>query len=297
MSFSLDVRLSKPNKTYRQGELVSGTISVNTPSDCKHDGIGLSLEGTISLQLDNKNILLDTFSSSLKPVQIALASFEMVKPGRFPAGTTEIPFEVKLQPLNGKVLYETYHGVYITIQYMIKVEMKRSVLNRDLLKGIEFVVEVPESYDGSNDKPKVFNITPESLRNVAETGRLPKFCIKGQLDSTAFVITKPMTGELTVERCDITIKSIELQLCRVETCGAGEGFAKEATEIQNIQIGEGDVCRNFPIPIHMVFPRLFTCPTLTTNSFKIGFELNLIVIFEDDHLVMETFDIQLVRPK
>ena len=101
---------------------------------------------------------------ALQPTQIAVASFEMVKPGRFSGGTNEIPFEVKLQPLNGKVLYETYHGVYITIQvslvefiiflhlknntslqYMIKVEMKRSVLNRDLMKGIEFVVEVPVS--------------------------------------------------------------------------------------------------------------------------------------------------------
>ena len=43
-----------------------------------------------------------------------------------------------------------------------------------------------------------------------------------------------------------------------------------ATEIQNIQIADGDVCRGLPIPIFMIFPRLFTCPTLTTNNFKVG---------------------------
>jgi len=43
-----------------------------------------------------------------------------------------------------------------------------------------------------------------------------------------------------------------------------------ATEIQNIQIADGDICRNLPIPIYMIFPRLFTCPTLHTNNFKIG---------------------------
>ena len=43
-----------------------------------------------------------------------------------------------------------------------------------------------------------------------------------------------------------------------------------ATEVQNIQIGDGDVIRNVPIPIYMVFPRLFTCPTLSTPSFKLG---------------------------
>lgn len=43
-----------------------------------------------------------------------------------------------------------------------------------------------------------------------------------------------------------------------------------ATEIQNIQIGEGEVCHGINIPIYMLFPRLFTCPTLPTNNFKIG---------------------------
>ena len=43
-----------------------------------------------------------------------------------------------------------------------------------------------------------------------------------------------------------------------------------ATEIQNIQIADGDVCPGLPIPIFMIFPRLFTCPTLQTNNFKVG---------------------------
>ena len=43
-----------------------------------------------------------------------------------------------------------------------------------------------------------------------------------------------------------------------------------ATEIQNIQIGDGDVARNIEIPIRMLFPRTFTCPTLLTTNFKIG---------------------------
>lgn len=54
--------------------------------------------------------------------------------------------------------------------------------------------------------------------------------------------------------------------------GCAEGYARDATEIQNIQIADGDVCRNLPIPIYMVFPRLFTCPTLETTNFKVGEE-------------------------
>lgn len=41
------------------------------------------------------------------------------------------------------------------------------------------------------------------------------------------------------------------------------------------QIAEGDICRGLRIPIYMIFPRLFTCPTLATAHFKIGQWLNL----------------------
>lgn len=108
-------------------------------------------------------------------------------------------------------------------------------------------------------------------------------------------------------------------------------FIITATEIQNIQIGEGDVCRNILIPIHMIFPRLFTCPTLVTNNFKIGmflifllvillvaniyflmlissllkslnctfvseFEVNVVVVFEDEYIITENFPILIIRP-
>lgn len=59
-------------------------------------------------------------------------------------------------------------------------------------------------------------------------------------------------------------------LLRLSRPGCAEGYARDATEIQNIQIAEGDVCRSLPIPIYMVFPRLFTCPTLETTNFKVG---------------------------
>lgn len=96
-----------------------------------------------------------------------------------------------------------------------------------------------------------------------------------------------------------------------------------ATEVQNIQIGEGNVPCGVAIPIHMVFPRLFTCPTLITNNFKVGkceyetfrnlvnsflyfcsyvlfcnvseFEVNIVIVFQDDHLVTENFPIRLTR--
>ena len=79
---------------------------------------------------------------SQQPVQLVLNSFPVCKgPGKLPAGTTEIPFAFPLLGNGSRQLYETYHGVYINIQYFIKVDMKRGLLAKDLDKSCEFIVE------------------------------------------------------------------------------------------------------------------------------------------------------------
>jgi len=91
------------------------------------------------------------------------------------------------------------------------------------------------------------------------------------------------------------IRSLELQLVRVETVGEGKNAPREATEIQNIQIGEGNVVRDMVVPMYMVFPRLFSCPTVVSTSFKIEFEVNLIVVFGDGYRITETFPLIISR--
>lgn len=62
--------------------------------------------------------------------------------GKIPAGTTEIPFEIPLKPnRDGKILYETYHGVFVNISYSLKCDIKRNFLAKDLNKSIMFVVQ------------------------------------------------------------------------------------------------------------------------------------------------------------
>uniref|UniRef100_A0A3P9A1H1 VPS26 endosomal protein sorting factor C n=1 Tax=Esox lucius TaxID=8010 RepID=A0A3P9A1H1_ESOLU len=221
------------------------------------------------------------------PIQLITSNIEVVKPGKVPGGKTEIPFEFPLHTKGNKVLYETYHGVFVNIQYTLRCDMKRSLLAKDLSKTCEFMVHCLPQKAKLQPTPVDFNITPETLQNIRN-----KHC---HLDATNCVITQPLTGELVVQSSDVAIKSIELQLVRVETCGCAEGYARDATEIQNIQIAEGDVCHSLPIPIYMVFPRLFTCPTLETTNFKVEFEVNVVIVLHDDHLITENFPLKLCR--
>jgi hypothetical protein len=45
----------------------------------------------------------------------------------------------------------------------------------------------------------------------------------------------------------------------------------------------------------MVFPRLFTCPTVSARGFKVDFEVNLVILFSDGHLLTENFPLKVVR--
>jgi len=226
-------------------------------------------------------------------------------PGKIPGGV-QMPFEFILEPLPGRSLAETYHGVYVNVRYTVTATLGRSgFMTKPIETEIEFVAEVP-SIIPNDPKPLEFEINPTSLSNVKKqsVSAIPKFLIRGKLNRTHCSLNNPFTGELTVIEAENKIKSIELQLVRVETIvtsavatsssGTNEK-GREATEIQNLQIGDGDVCRNLPIPLYMIFPRVFTCPTVITETFRVEFEVNVIVAFEDAYSVTENFPITLYR--
>lgn len=301
MSINIEIYLKRADKIYTDGENLTGVISLSTNSDFKHEGISLTMEGSVNLQISSKNVgILEAFYNSVKPIQLLGVACEVCGPGKLPSGVTEIPFEIPLKSKPNRTLYETYHGVYVNIGYTIKCDIKRSFLSKDLQKTQQFLVQYKPGYNACpqlplKDKktPLNFELSPATL--TSGRSGAPNFLLRGHVESVCCNIAKPLKGKIILVKCAVPVKSIELQLVRVETCGCAEGYAKEATEIQNIQIGDGDVPHNIPIPIYMVFPRLFTCPTLITTNFKLEFEINLVIVFHDDHLITNNFPIILVR--
>jgi len=276
-------------------------VVITSSSSLRHNGLKLLVEGTAALQLSARSIgLFEAFYSSLKPVQLINLEIEVSAPGKVPEGTTQFPFEFILRPSAGGILYDTYHGVYVNVQYMISVDVNRGMLGKNLKKSKEFIVEVEldnEYKKQMTETPFAFKVSPESLQNVKEMSKkkIPDFLFEGKLAHTTCSLVNPFIGELVISKCAVDIKSIELQLVRVESCSYMEGEAREATEIQNIQIADGNVVRGLAIPIHMVFPRLFTCSTTMAKQFKVEFEVNLIILFADNHMVTENFPIKLFR--
>jgi len=290
----LEFKFKRADRVYHDGDVVAGTLIVSSKEALSHQGILLTMEGSVSLQLSAKSVgLFEAFYNSLKPIQLVNLPLEVRKPGKLPPGRTQIPFELPLKSRPDIPLYETYHGVFVNIQYQLRVDVKRSAFSKDLTKSMEFFVEQQGKPDMG--KEVSFTITPASLENAKDRKKVPDFLVEGRLSSATCHIEAPLQGSVRVVRSEIPVKSIELQLVRVETCGCAEGYAKDATEIQNIQIGEGDVCRFVDIPTYMIFPRLFTCPTLVTDNFKVEFEVNVVVMLQSGDMVTENFPLKLVR--
>ncbi|XP_001985284.2 vacuolar protein sorting-associated protein 26C [Drosophila grimshawi] len=296
-AFSFEIKLKRENKVYYENDMLVGCVQFHCPSETKHDGILLTLEGVVNLQLSSKTVgLFDAFYNSVKPINLLQNSLELSSPGKLSAGNSEFHFELPLVcKKEPRKLYETYHGVFISINYQLKcdVNVKRNFLGKSLQKVQQFCVQykpAPLSEEATRAVP--FSL---SMINAKDRVTMPRFLITGCLDRIESCVTMPITGSLTVQHTEAPIRSIEMQLVRVETCGCDEGYSKDATEVQTIQIVDGNVMPKLEIPIYMVLPRLFTCPTLLTKNFKIEFELNLVVLFKEDHSVNENFKIVLKR--
>lgn len=68
-----------------------------------------------------------------------------------------------------------------------------------------------------------------------------------------------------------------------------------ATEVQNIQVADGNVISGLEIPLYMLFPKIYSCSTFIHQKFKIEFQVNLIVIFHNGYQLTENFEIRIYR--
>ena len=296
---TLEVKLKKSDKTYRPDDAVEGKIVVTSPKGFDHQGIRMSIEGAVQISSSGKTILIDYKSPPANSRNIILIKEDLsiCGVGKFSEGTTELPFEFILRWTHGPSLVESYHGVYISVIYMIYAECDRGILKKSIQANVEFLVQVPSS----NISPAVshkYVISPDTLRNLpaSELAELPKFKMSGKITRSNCFINRPFSGTLVIEKSDALIKSIELQLVRIESVTIDDSIRlREATEIQSIQIADGNICKGIALPLHMVFPRLFSCPTVLSTVFNIEFEINLLIIFENNIVITENFPILMLR--
>ena len=151
---------------------MTGNAVISSKGSHSHGGVILKVEGTVQLQLSPNSVgLLESLSSTMKPVGLISLTKEVLAAGKFSDGKTSVPFEFKLNPSGPRPLLETYHGVYICVQYMLTIEVmlacvvpepilpitpakaqvqRGSLFSQGMQECTEFIVEVPVSLQESH---------------------------------------------------------------------------------------------------------------------------------------------------
>jgi len=298
----LEIQLDRPSHAHSPGEALTGAVVLTCRKPTSHQGVTLRVTGAVALSPAPRKIgLFDALTAPAMATQLMDISVSLMGPGPLPAGPTLLPFEVPLRPMAPRgALHETYHGVFVSVQYAATAEVQQGAFFRSLITKQPFLVINPGQGAGQPlPRPVALTLEPRSLRRtgLSTHEHVPRFSIRGQVDSVVCDVSRPFTGTLCVAHSEVRVARIDLQLVRVEFCAAPTGVTKEATEVQTLQVAEGDVCRGLDIPLHMVFPRWFACPSLVTPDFKVEFEVNLVIVFEDQHQLTDNLPLWLYRPR
>ncbi|XP_028059862.1 Down syndrome critical region protein 3 homolog isoform X2 [Camellia sinensis] len=277
VAMSVELKLSRSNRIFRPNEPLEGKIITKLPSSISHNGIRLTVNGSVTLQVRGGSAgVIESLYGVLKPIPIVNKSIEVRSSGRIGSGTTEIPFSVILKHPgddNLERFYETFHGGNVSIQYLVTVDIVRGYLHKSLSATVEFIIE-------------------------SEKASLPDQPVSPEL--VIFYITQD------------TQRHSLLPELRSESILVGERIITETSLIQTTQIADGDVCHNITLPIYIILPRLLTCPTIYAGPFSIEFKVSIVITFQSEllklnpksdprmprlWLAMESVPLELIRTK
>ncbi|CAL5371937.1 unnamed protein product [Camellia sinensis] len=273
VAMSVELKLSRSNRIFRPNEPLEGKIITKLPSSISHNGIRLTVNGSVTLQVRGGSAgMIESLYGVLKPIPIV------------------IPFSVILKHPgddNLERFYETFHGGNVSIQYLVTVDIVRGYLHKSLSATVEFIVESEKA--SLPDQPVspelvIFYITQDTQRHsLLPELRSGGFRVTGKI-GTQCSLSDPLKGELTVEASAVPIHSIDIHLLRVESILVGERIITETSLIQTTQIADGDVGHNITLPIYIILPRLLTCPTIYAGPFSIEFKVSIVITFQSELL-------------
>ena len=74
------------NKAYREEKTIKGVVYVNSKGELSHNGLSLTVDGTVKLQLSARSMgRFEAFYNSLKPIHVLHQSWNSPLLGRYPA--------------------------------------------------------------------------------------------------------------------------------------------------------------------------------------------------------------------
>lgn len=293
----MDIKLNLEsfNKTYSIGDSITGNITIkNKRYESKYD-LSLILIGRY--HISNKR--------AQPPVKInekfITKEYKIITNGDIQKGISpDQHFSFPLIPEENDHFYESYKGVVLSIYYEINANVKINNIEEFSSEKLRIEILVPgmgiKKNFGCKLVPYYFTLTPKNIEdNKLQNEKLPDFNIECFINNINCNFNKPFDGYIIIHNCNVEIKSIELQFLRHEEAEISGSKINETTEIQNLQIGDGDVNKNVEIPLFMIFPKTFSCASIDTPIFKLSFEINVMIVLVNGIIITDNFPVNIWR--
>ena len=297
----LTLSLDSLNKLYYAGDIIQGSVLViNKSKSTMKYNLSITVVGNYTFrntkEIPPKSKVLRFYKKTFNILTDAYSTIGANNSYRF-----KFPLTSDSCISGFESLYETYHGVSISIGYEILAEASCSGKQYTSQKTRILVLVPGQGINPKFGRKRVtyqFNLNPKKIESIklSDQNLMPKFQIDCFLENINCCIDKPFNGFCNIKECSTQIKSVELQFLRNEKIFNSEfKGVGEVSEIQNLQIGDGDVIRNLEIPVFMTYPRGFCCANLENKEVSLSFEMNLIIVLVNGVVILENYPVNLWR--
>jgi vacuolar protein sorting-associated protein 26 len=201
--------------TFYDRENVTGKviINLNKLKNIEHKGIKIELLGVIENLTDKKNISkFITLIRDLEP------------PGALNNEVTTLNFSFN----NVEKQYETYRGAGVQVRYYLKASLITSMKNHSHEQ--EFGVINPEQLS-------VLHLDNQPIK--LEVGIEDWLHLVFEVDKSKLHLRDTITGMVVFKKVSIRLKSMEIQIIKRETIGAGQNAQSDNDVITRYEIMDG----------------------------------------------------------
>ena len=291
----IQLNLDSFNKTYSIGDLITGNITIKNKKNESKYNLSLILIGRY--HLSNKKVqppirINEKFITKEHKIVTNSDLQKGISPNHH--------FSFPLIPEKDESFYESYRGVILSVYYEINANVQINNNENYESEKIRIEIFVPgmgiRKDFGCKLVPYYFNLTPKNIeKNELKNEKLPDFNIECFINNINCNFNKPFDGYINIHNCNVEIKSVELQFLRHEEADINGVKNNETSEIQNLQIGDGDVNKNVEIPLFMIFPKTFSCANCNAPHFQISFEINIMIVLVNGIIITDNFPINIWR--
>lgn len=255
---------------FASGDSLNGEVVVTPPAARKleHGGIRIELLGQIELYGDRGSA--SDFLSLAR---------ELDTPGEV-CEATHLPFDFG-QP---ELQFESYIGINAKVRYFLRVTIVKQY-QANFVRFFRFLVHNPGR-------------EPELNRSIKmDVGIEDCLHIEFEYEKSAFHLRDVVVGRIYFILTRIKIKRMELEIRRRETTGSGANTTNESETIAKYEVMDGSPVRGEIIPIRLHLAPYELTPTHynVNNKFSVRYNLNLVLVDEEDRRYFKQQEIFLYR--